>query len=773
MFGGFMGAKTVTVEDTQNRNLTRKKQGHVIEWKITSNLLQQVKNATKGQEFLSPEFETIDGTKWRIMLQPLKNGFFNSPGCSLKCVTLSANKAKIGVNALLKIMELDKSGIGGHTFTEPGRIVCLNTTDALPKQIQSLSTLTIQCIVEKTMDVSTSDTLFEWKITKPFLQQWKNAKKGERFRSPQFNAVGYKWYLYIYPNGKDTEGTAHLYIDCYGLKKDDSKGVSYYADTIGLVSNVHQVKFNKRIYKNEDKCVDKIVCDPPFQMNDIRNQFEINIAIKLWRSSIIFGNVRMPFATADDMGGKVQSIIDRYSKQNQKIPPKAWREFFVASPTQITNWLVDLGFLQFAAIFKENQYETISELHGLSNEDLEEMGIEEPELRKTIIDGIKPFLLHLGLEQYLALFQENECKTMDNLKKVTKSDLNEMGIKALGHRVKIIEGIAAHFTSKPRPRRVPNQEESKLNDNANARNNPLMICIGIEQYYEALANLKTAKDIETYKSVFEDLYNYKIFANDPSKPMNAKELLKFLRKARKYLYDYEEDEANHDSLIVTFGGHGTHDSVICSDGSKVTHKKIRDAFKLEELNGIPKIFIFDSCRSDDDPEEEEQKQKHRGVAEARGFSVTLMTSEGAKVYGAKICKHITQEFKRMYEDNQFKTLYTVCRTARNKIKNETKMKQDLIFGEHDLDTDDLVFGPRDEARGGPQKRYDADIRQGGIANPLRKFLKDIRMDRYYEDFKEKGFGNTALLRELDDTTLELMVKVPRHREIILKAVKKL
>eukprot|EP01083_Nonionella_stella_P129679 393475_1 len=733
-------------------------------------------------------------------------------------------------------MELDKSGIGGHTFTEPGRIVCLNTTDALPKQIQSLSTLTIQCIVEKTMDVSTSDTLFEWKITKPFLQQWKNAKKGERFRSPQFNAVGYKWYLYIYPNGKDTEGTAHLYIDCYGLKKDDSKGVSYYADTIGLVSNVHQVKFNKRIYKNEDKCVDKIVCDPPFQMNDIRNQFEINIAIKLWRSSIIFGNVRMPFATADDMGGKVQSIIDRYSKQNQKIPPKAWREFFVASPTQITNWLVDLGFLQFAAIFKENQYETISELHGLSNEDLEEMGIEEPELRKTIIDGIKPFLLHLGLEQYLALFQENECKTMDNLKKVTKSDLNEMGIKALGHRVKIIEGIAAHFTSKPRPRRVPNQEESKLNDNANARNNPLMICIGIEQYYEALANLKTAKDIETYKSVFEDLYNYKIFANDPSKPMNAKELLKFLRKARKYLYDYEEDEANHDSLIVTFGGHGTYDSVICSDRSHVKHKDIRDIFKLPELTDIPKIFMFDSCRTDGD-RDEMKDEKHRGLDKASTFSATLMTSEGHKVYGAKICKHITQEFKRMHERNKFANFYTMCRIARANIQKETNKEQDLMVCEHDLDVDDVVFVPRDKARSsGPEAQTDGTVpviddeisnllrpypgsmnllhyvdplRKAGVTNKeellqltseklkekgikmvifhkkellkriaransfIGTFLADIGMEQYYDAFKDSECDTKGLVKCLDENTLELIGVKEHHRGTFMKAIQKM
>eukprot|EP01083_Nonionella_stella_P009093 26347_1 len=76
-----------TITDTQNQNLTRSKQGY-IEWKITGDLLQQVKNATQGQEFISPGFETIDGMKWRIMLRPLQNGP-NLPGCSLKCVTLS------------------------------------------------------------------------------------------------------------------------------------------------------------------------------------------------------------------------------------------------------------------------------------------------------------------------------------------------------------------------------------------------------------------------------------------------------------------------------------------------------------------------------------------------------------------------------------------------------------------------------------------------------------------------------------------------------------
>eukprot|EP01083_Nonionella_stella_P249441 862528_1 len=571
-----------TITDTQNQNLSPSKQGYT-EWKITGDLLQQVKNATKGQEFLSPEFETIDGTKWRIMLQPLKNGFFNSPGCSLKCVTLSANKAKIGVNALLKIMELDKSGIGGHTFTEPGRIVCLNTTDALPKQIQSLSTLTIQCIVEKTMDVSTSDTLFEWKITKHFLQKWKNAKKGECFYSPIFNAIGHEWELWIYPNGKDAEGTAHLKIICNDLKKGDCVSVCYYTDTIGLDSDVCQIGLEKTIKKTEDENVTWIVCGPPFNFNDIQNQSEINIAIRLRRTELMNKD-------------QLRSIANLYSNQNKKISPKAWREYFVASPTQITQWLVDLGFLQYAAIFKENGYENIRQLKGLTNEDLDDMGIKEHAHRQSIIkrftthlNQITTFLSHLGLEQHTAIFKENECKTMDDIQTVTKSDLMDMGIKAYPHRDKIIKGITAHFTIKTRPHRIQNKEESKENDidfnqktnsnNSNSRNNPLMICIGIAKYLISLADLKTANDIEMYRDMFEGQYNYQFIANDPSETMNRKQMLKFLRKARaKHLYDYEEDKLNHDSLIVTFGGHGTYDSVICSDGSKVKHKEIREVF---------------------------------------------------------------------------------------------------------------------------------------------------------------------------------------------------
>eukprot|EP01083_Nonionella_stella_P200197 733406_1 len=179
-------------------------------------------------------------------------------------------------------MELDKSGVGAHIFTKHEETYTCLRIDNISKQIQNSSTLTIQCIAEETMDVRTSDTLFEWKITKHFLQKWKNAKKGELFCSPDFDAIGYQWRLLMYPNGMDTEGTARLAILCLYLAKGDCVSVCYYTDTIGLDSDVCQIGLEKT-FKNTHHS-NRFVCDPPFKLNDLQNQSEINIAIKLWKT---------------------------------------------------------------------------------------------------------------------------------------------------------------------------------------------------------------------------------------------------------------------------------------------------------------------------------------------------------------------------------------------------------------------------------------------------------------------------------------------------------
>eukprot|EP01083_Nonionella_stella_P179460 637252_1 len=87
-----------------------------IQWKVTGNLLEQFKNAKHKQVFHSPQFETIDGTVWRICFDP--HGWQSSDDCSiyLQCVKLNGAKQRMGVCCSFDIMELDWGYDGAHTF---------------------------------------------------------------------------------------------------------------------------------------------------------------------------------------------------------------------------------------------------------------------------------------------------------------------------------------------------------------------------------------------------------------------------------------------------------------------------------------------------------------------------------------------------------------------------------------------------------------------------------------------------------------------------------
>eukprot|EP01083_Nonionella_stella_P220938 789952_1 len=291
---------------------------------------------------------------------------------------------------------------------------------------------------------------------------------------------------------------------------------------------------------------------------------------------------------------------------------------------------------------------------------------------------------------------------------------------------------------------IADDDDSKT-DTANSRNNPLIVCVGIAKYKAPLDDLDTAGDIRMYQALFEGVYNYKVIANDPSKPMNPNDLKKFLGIARgQHLYDFGSLQLNYDSLIVTFGGHGTYDSVICSDGTKFRHKSIRDVFKMDEFKDIPKIFLFDACRVDD--YEGDEKQKGRALNAASSFSSTLMTSEGHKVYGAKICKYVTEEFKRMHHNQKFTPFGKVYRAACDKIRKETNNEQDLVLCEHDYHIDDVVFVPRDKARGTKGKRCNNDTRQASTIDFLATFLGNIKMECYYKQFKKRGLDKKEIGR---------------------------
>eukprot|EP01083_Nonionella_stella_P135006 410687_1 len=75
-----------------------------------------------------------------------------------------------------------------------------------------------------------------------------------------------------------------------------------------------------------------------------------------------------------------------------------------------------------------------------------------------------------------------------------------------------------------------------MGDN-NSRKNALTVCVGIAKY-DGLKHLNTANDIAMYRALFEDKYQYKVIANDPSQRMNKKDVEEFLYQARNVLYDF-------------------------------------------------------------------------------------------------------------------------------------------------------------------------------------------------------------------------------------------
>eukprot|EP01083_Nonionella_stella_P253659 872588_1 len=224
---------------------------------------------------------------------------------------------------------------------------------------------------------------------------------------------------------------------------------------------------------------------------------------------------------------------------------------------------------------------------------------------------IAAFLSGLELKEYIAAFEENKFKTVSELKDLTKDDLIDLGVVAMAHRKTILRGIKALLNAE---RKQDDDDDMKTHECRNA----LIICLGIAKYTK-LMDLNTANDIQKYRALFQDKYGYKVIANDPSKPMNKEEMIRFLRNARNgTLYDFINDKLHYDGLIVTFGGHGTYDSIICSDGSHYKHQAMRRIFLIEELKQIPKIFLIDACRSA--VEDASNRQAFRGSSTAATFS---------------------------------------------------------------------------------------------------------------------------------------------------------
>eukprot|EP01083_Nonionella_stella_P267616 904091_1 len=144
----------------------------MFEWKANGHVVEQFKKSKHKEVFKSPDFQTSDGTIWRIHFWPHGNKSPDDCSIYLVCVKLNVTKQQIGVNLSLNILELDWTWDFATTFKKNGQ--SRGKGEAFQsKRIHNLGVMTVKCFVEETMDVSNANTYFEWKVNNHLMQRWR------------------------------------------------------------------------------------------------------------------------------------------------------------------------------------------------------------------------------------------------------------------------------------------------------------------------------------------------------------------------------------------------------------------------------------------------------------------------------------------------------------------------------------------------------------------------------------------------------------------------
>jgi hypothetical protein len=122
----------------------------------------------------------------------------------------------------------------------------------------------------------------------------------------------------------------------------------------------------------------------------------------------------------------------------------------------LAEWLDRLCLSDYLALFVSQGYDLMS-IARITPEDLNSLGITRPEDRKRLCQdiqhwhlvddcwptfvspesGVREWLTAIGLKQYVELFEREGFVTMRELEKITWEDLEDIGVKKLGHMKRI------------------------------------------------------------------------------------------------------------------------------------------------------------------------------------------------------------------------------------------------------------------------------------------------------------------------------------------------
>eukprot|EP01083_Nonionella_stella_P118330 353243_1 len=274
---------------------------------------------------------------------------------------------------------------------------------------------------------------------------------------------------------------------------------------------------------------------------------------------------------------------------------------------------------------------------------------------------IGEFLWNLGLQEYVNAFGQNKLENIDQLRTISGDELKEIGVVAMGHRLKIKDAIKAHFQKAVEVNEVMMRNDDDHNtyiadvaedmadNNDDAKDIPDVCC-----------------DVANYRSVLSREYKYKLMC---SVDMDGNPGYTY-KMSKQDVADYINNEClpellggslikpkvKYDALLVALSSHGTLDSIVCSDGKMIAYSTIRQWFQTHTvLRTIPRFYCVDACRvkeanktkdemkhSDDD--EEEARLIARGKGDAPSATIMGQT-EGHIVRGGKVSKYLCKQWE--------------------------------------------------------------------------------------------------------------------------------
>eukprot|EP01083_Nonionella_stella_P066102 173835_1 len=437
-------------DEPQNRN-------GLIEWKITGNLLERIKSATHTRtSFGSPEFQTPDGTIWRLKFYPVDKASQDRCAIRLQCCRLNVKKQRIGVNVSFNIAEVNWIEEGfGYTFENEERTGWKAFKN---EELKSLDALNIKCFIEETMDVTDTNTYYEWNVSNYWFKNWKTAKRARVFVSPRFNVMGQKWGLAICPNGKDEEGTASLGIVCPFNESEDEKEINV-CHYIGIDAlNYYQIKFEGTAINKDNKY---IKCVSPFQLPGIQNLSGITICVKIWdKGSIDNDEVRLlSNLYSEKMVKQQQKHLDQITTVEQELQllrNKYEKRKSKAQTTRTVHMEAMRSLDELTQSLQTDNKRLQSENSEL-REECKESKLElirvKKELRKArnylewrdseVVDWVVSLQNgeYAQYEESLRLLFSKENVNGVQLSEISKSDLKDWGIQSLSQRSNLYQEI--------------------------------------------------------------------------------------------------------------------------------------------------------------------------------------------------------------------------------------------------------------------------------------------------------------------------------------------